>query len=285
MPIDRAMVDGLSLTDQPVHQTAAASILYALGTGFGRDPLDGRERRFVHERDLVALPTLAAQLTFAGHVLLERIGADMRLVVHAGQGVALHRPLPPEGHLLFDTIVTGIIDKGAGRGALVLLETHLRERTGGGLLAVATSTAFARGDGGCGSAGRDRAPPLFPAPPARPPDHVDIFHTRPDQALLFRLSGDMNPLHADPEAARAAGFDRPILHGLCTYGICGRAVLASVLDFDATRLRALHVRFAHPVFPGETIMTEMWVEEGRVLLRAHVRERAVAVISGGYALI
>lgn len=286
MGIDPVAAVGRRLVDQPVRCTPEMAMLYALGTGFGRDPLDRAELRFVYERDQVAVPTLAAQLAFGGHGLLERIGVDMRHVVHAGQGVELHHPLPVDADLLFDTGIAGIIDKGPGKGALVLLETRLRERAGGLLLATATSTAFARGDGGCGGpVGRQQTAPVFPDLPEWRPDHMDFFPTRPDQALLFRLSGDFNPLHADPAMARAVGFDRPILHGLCTYGICGRAVLRHVLDYDAGRLRALHVRFAQPVFPGETIITRMWVQEGRVLFWADVHERRVPVVGAGYALI
>lgn len=286
MGIDPVAAMGQRLVDQPVRCTPEASMLYALGTGFGRDPLDAAELRFIYGPDLVAVPTLAAQLAFGGHGLLDRIGVDMRQVVHAGQGVELHRPLPVAADLLFDTSVAGIIDKGPGKGALVLLETVLREKAGGGVLATATSTAFARGDGGCGGpVGRRQSVPTFPDLPDRPPDHMDFFETRPDQALLFRLNGDFNPLHADPARARTVGFDRPILHGLCTYGICGRAVLRHVLDYDAGRFRALHIRFAQPVFPGETIVTRMWVEDGRVLFRADVHERRVPVVGAGYALI
>lgn len=254
------------------------TMLYALGVGFGQaDALDARELAYVYENDLRTVPTMATVLAWNLR-LLTNSGINYLMVVHGEQRVRLHRPLPPEGEIVATGRVTGCYDKGAGKGAVIVTETDISLVSGEPLCTLG-STTFARGDGGFGgpSSGGPEPHPI----PARAPDVSCALATRPDQALLYRLSGDRNPLHADPNVARAAGFPKPILHGLCTYGTTCRAVLQTLCDFDHTRIRSFDVRFSSPVFPGETIVTDMWRDGAIVSFRARVAERDVVVINNG----
>lgn len=258
------------------------TILYALGVGLGADPLDARQLRFVYEEDLLALPTMAVVLGAPGFWLKEQdTGVDWVRVLHGEQGLVLHRPLPPEGTAIGRTRVTGILDKGADKGALIYSEKVLIDKASGETVATTTSTTFARGDGGFGG-------PTGPSPrphpiPERSPDLACDLPTVPQAALIYRLSGDRNPLHADPEVARAAGFEAPILHGLCTLGAAGHALLKSCCDYDPARFRSLKLRFSAPVYPGETIRTEMWRDGAIVSFRSRVVERDVVVLDNGRA--
>ena len=177
--------------------------------------------------------------------------------------------------------VTDIVDKGAGRGALLFVERTVRDGDSGEDLATLRSTTFARGDGGCGGT-TATAPPPHPVPD-RAPDLACDLPTAPNSALIYRLSGDPNPLHASPAVAAAAGFDRPILHGLCTLGVAGHAILKTCCGYDPARLRSMALRFSAPVYPGETIRTEMWRDGAVVSFRARVVERDVVVLNNGRA--
>ena len=258
------------------------TILYALGVGFGADPLDARQLRFVYEEDLLALPTMAVVLGAPGFWLKEQdTGVDWVRVLHGEQGLVLHRPLPPQGRAIGRTRVTGILDKGADKGALIYTEKVLIDKASGETVATTTSTTFARGDGGFGG-------PTGPSPrphpiPERAPDLACDLPTVPQAALIYRLSGDRNPLHADPEVAQAAGFKAPILHGLCTLGAAGHALLKGCCDYDPARFRSLKLRFSAPVYPGETIRTEMWRDGAIVSFRSRVVERDVVVLDNGRA--
>ncbi|MCE2483090.1 MAG: MaoC family dehydratase N-terminal domain-containing protein [Alphaproteobacteria bacterium] len=258
------------------------TILYALGVGLGADPLDARQLRFVYEEDLLALPTMAVVLGAPGFWLKEQdTGVDWVRVLHGEQGLVLHRPLPPEGTAIGSTRVTGILDKGADKGALIYTEKVLIDKASGETVATTTSTTFARGDGGFGG-------PTGPSPrphpiPERAPDLACDLPTVPQAALIYRLSGDRNPLHADPEVARAAGFKAPILHGLCTLGAAGHALLKSCCDYDPARFRSLKLRFSAPVYPGETIRTEMWRDGAIVSFRSRALERDAVVLDNGRA--
>ena len=263
---------------------ATDTILYALGVGLGADPLDARQLRFVYEEDLLALPTMAVVLGAPGFWLKEQdTGVDWVRVLHGEQGLVLHRPLPPEGTAVGRTRVTGILDKGADKGALIYSEKVLIDKASGETVATTTSTTFARGDGGFGG-------PTGPSPrphpiPERAPDLACDLPTVPQAALIYRLSGDRNPLHADPEVARAAGFKAPILHGLCTLGAAGHALLKSCCDYDPARFRSLKLRFSAPVYPGETIRTEMWRDGAIVSFRSRALERDAVVLDNGRAEI
>ena len=263
------------------HVTPRDTILYALSVGFGQDPMDPRQLDFVdHHRALHAVPTAAAVLAHPGFWLTDpATGVDAVQLVHGEQGVVLHHPLPVEGEVIGRTRVTGLVDKGPGRGALLYTEKLLTLAATGEPLATLTATTFLRGDGGFGGPSGPVRPPH--SVPDTPPDWTMDLPTRPEQALLYRLNGDDNPLHADPGAAARAGFPRPILHGLCTLGVVGHALLARLGDYDPARFREMHLRFTAPVFPGETIRTEGW--HGGAF-RARVVERDVVVVSNGHAV-
>ena len=261
--------------------TEKDSILYALGVGLGNDPLDAGQLRYVFEEpELIALPTMAAVLGTPGFWLRETsTGVTWETLLHGEQGIELHRPLPPAASVVAKTRVTDILGKGEGRGALIYTERHVRDRDTGESLATLTSTTVARSDGGFGgiSVTQPRPHPL----PDRPADKVCDLTSVPQAALIYRLSGDPNPLHASPEVARSAGFDAPILHGLCTLGIAGHAVLKSCLDYEAQRFHSMQLRFSAPVYPGETIRTEMWLEGNNISFRAIATERNIVVLNNG----
>ncbi len=258
--------------------TARETMLYALGIGFGNDPMDRAELPFVYENGLTAVPTMATVLFWDDSLALST-GLNFVMAVHGEQRITLHRPLPVGASVVARSRIADIFDKGEGRGALILLETEISDQATGEKLCTNRSTVFARGDGGFGGpAGSGPAPHPIPE---RAPDKVVDLKTRPDQALLYRLSGDRNPLHADPDVGAAAGFPQPILHGLCTYGFACRAILKGLLDYDASRITGFDVRFSAPVFPGETVRTEMWQDDGMISYRASVVERDVVVLNNG----
>ena len=264
--------------------TAKDSMLYALGLGFGSDPMDRAALCHVYEGDLLAVPTMAVVLGNPGPWTRDpRTGIDWVKSLHGEQGLVMHAPLPPSGSVTGRCRVTGIIDKGPGKGALLMQERTLHDTATGALIATRTTTSFLRGDGGCGAPPREQPKP--PEIPDRAPDIVHDVATRPEQALIYRLSGDMNPVHADPVIAAKAGFARPILHGLCTYGIAGRALLATACGGDPARFRELHVRFSAPVYPGETIRVELWEHGAEWRLRARVVERDAVVLNNGRAVV
>ncbi|SDM08639.1 Acyl dehydratase [Oryzisolibacter propanilivorax] len=279
----------------PVHQRydERDSMLYALSLGLGRDPLDAQALPFAYEGlegGLRALPTLAVVLGYPGFWAREAdTGIDWVRLLHGEQRVRWHRPLPASGDVVGHTRVTHLTDKGADKGAILVSERRLESRAGE-LLATLSQVTFLRGDGGYsqGGAQPSDAPlaPLAPAPGERAPDWRDEQPTRPEAALLYRLMGDYNPLHADPAVARRAGFERPILHGLASYGLVAWALLRQCAQGDPARLKALDIRFAAPVYPGETLVTEIWRVPGdahRLQLRARVAERGTVVLSHGHA--
>ena len=255
-------------------------MLYALGVGFGHDPVNEDELAFVYEKNLKVLPTMATVLGY-GVSWAREAGIDQLRVVNGEQGFTLHRPLKTGGTLVAHSRIIEVIDKGAGKGALILSERQVTDKTTGELIATVTQTAFCRGDGGFGG-----PPRTAPAPhpiPTRAPDAVCDLGTRPEMALIYRLSGDYNPLHAEPAFAKAAGFERPILHGLGTFGVSGHALLKTLCGYDPARLVSFGCRFSAPVFPGETIRTEMWRDGPVVSFRARVVERDVVAINHGRA--
>ena len=285
MAIDRDALLKWSFPD--VHQTYSArdTMLYALGLGFGSDPLDPAQLRFVYEDGLQALPTMVVTMGYPGFWLSDpRIGADWTRLLHGEQSIEIFRPLPVAGSVIGRTRVTDVVDKGLGKGALVYSEREIVEAVSGELLSRQAATIFLRGDGGCGGpAGPARPPQPIPE---RPADCEVSFRTLSQAALIYRLSGDYNPLHADPAIARAGGFDRPILHGLCTFGVAGWAVLAGAAEGDALRIRSLQARFSAPVYPGETLVTELWIErDGVVAFRTWASERGTLVLNNGRALL
>lgn len=266
------------------------SMLYALGIGVGASAAapDGEGAlRFVYERDLQAMPSMAVILSHPGLWMgAPEAGIDLLKVVHGEQRLRLHRPLPAAGSVTGVSRVKAVIDKGRDKGALLIVERELRDAAGE-LLATVEQTSFCRGDGGFTEAGQpgDETPPAMPAVPQREPDLVCELPTRAESALVYRLSADRNPLHADPETAHRAGFPSPILHGLATYGVACHALVRSCCGYDAARLRALATRFSAPVYPGETIRTEIWRDGTRLQFQARAVERNQVVLSNGTAEI
>ena len=282
MPIDYQAALALKEAGRKATYSDTQTLLYALSIGMGRDPYDERELPFVFEgAGLRAVPTMAAVL--GRNSIVRDLGLDLALMLHGEQRMTLHRPLPPEASVVSDARVVEVLDKGPGKGALAYIETILRLEGETEPLVTLCQTLFARGDGGFGG-------PSGPAPaihqvPDRAPDFNHLTETRLDQALLYRLNGDRNPLHADPALAKRAGFPVPILHGLCSYAIACRAVLASVCDYDPARIASFDVRFTAPVYPGETIATEIWVDGEVVSFRCHVVGRGVTSINNGKCLL
>ncbi len=261
------------------------AILYALGIGLGEDEGD---LPFVYEKDLQVVPTAATVLSGTIMPALtpgngrRKSTLDFAKVVHGEQKTVLHRPLTAGDALFTQTRTIGAYDKGPERGAIIVTETRWSDK-GDRDVATLTNTFFARGDGGFGGPASLEASQY--SPPDRAPDHSIKISTRKDQALLYRLSGDSNPLHADPEAARLAGFPGPILHGLCTYGITCRAILQAVVDNDASRIFSHQVRFSAPVYPGETLRIDLWVEGDAVQFEAVALDRNVTVIRSGRTVL
>lgn len=275
---------GLEVPEVEHRYTKRDTMLYALGVGLGTDPLDGQQLPFVYEENLKMLPTMPVVLGYPGRWASDlKTGIDYLKVVHGEQSLRIHKLPPPEGTLLGRTKVTGIVDKGAGKGALIYLERKVVDKASGELLCTLMSTTFARGDGGYGG-------PSSPVReskqlPSGAPDAACDLPTLPQAALIYRLSGDYNPLHSDPKTAKAAGFPRPILHGLCTFGVAGHALLKTVCGYDPRKLTHMEARFSSPVYPGETIRTEMWSRGNQVFFRAKIVGRDAVVLNNGYAEI
>lgn len=244
----------------PFDYTWRDVVLYALGVGATPDELD-----FLLElRGPRVLPTFAVVPSFFSMVgIAGDLGANLMMVVHGEQKIVLHRPIPPGGRLTTVSEVKAIHDK--GKGAVVVVEAATRDEKGEHLFDNVFSI-FVRGAGGFGGERGPEAQKIDP-PTGRPPDFTLSQTTRPEQALLYRLSGDINPLHADPAFARLGGFDRPILHGLCTFGFAGRALIHGACGGDEQRLRSFAARFSAPVFPGDTLNTRGWRrDDGTVVL-------------------
>lgn len=280
----------MNLRMPPVEQTLDSRdiILYALGVGLGANPLDPNELRYVYEEGLQALPTMAMVLCYGTHVTgFPDTGITRTHVVHGEQGLEMDRPLPITGTLIGQARVIDVIDKGEGKGALVYTETTLTDKASGARICTLNSTTFCRADGGFGGPLESKNGPARPvhALPQRAPDATCDLPSLPQAALIYRLSGDYNPLHADPAYAKRAGFDRPILHGRCTFGVAGHALIKLGCGDDPTRLLAMQGRFSAPVYPGETIRTEVWREGSNISYRATVPARGATVISNGQARV
>ncbi|RPK65569.1 MaoC like domain protein [Streptomyces sp. ADI96-02] len=245
-------------------------LLYHLGIGAGRPATDPRELRYTLESRLQVLPSFAT-VAGAGTAAFGGMGApgidvDRAAILHGGQTVRVHRPIPVTGSAVQTSKVAAVYDK--GKAAVIVLRTEAGDDDGP--LWTNDAEIFVRGEGGFGG---ERGPSARPDAPQGPPDHTVEQPVREDQALLYRLSGDWNPLHADPAFAESAGFDRPILHGLCTYGITLKAVTDTLLDGDASRVTACRTRFAGVVLPGETLRIRMWAGDGRIRVAVTAAER------------
>jgi acyl dehydratase len=258
--------------------------LYALGLGLGGDPLRTGELRFVYEGHdgaaLRAMPTMANILAYPGFWAREPdTGITWTKLLHAEQEIRIHAPLPVSGYVSGATRITGLWDKGEGKGAFLQQTREVTDATTGQLLATVVQLSLLRADGGFGEGGSAGAPPAPHAMPEGEPDYVCDLATPAQLALIYRLSGDLNPLHADPAVAAAAGFARPILHGMALMGVAAHAVLRTVLGYDDTRFSSMRVRFTAPAWPGDTLRTEMWVRGHTVSLRTTAVERGVVVLN------
>jgi acyl dehydratase len=255
MPINP---DAVGETSEPTRQswTSKDALLYAVGVGAGQEPLE--ELQFTTENsidiDQKVLPTMAVILGFGGGAFSKIGDFNPAMLVHGEQSIELHREIPVAGEIETVGEITGIYDK--GKGAVVVSESRSTLVSDGEPLFTKTMSAFIRGEGGWGG---DSGPALTWEQPDRDPDHSVTYTTRPEQALIYRLSGDRNPLHADPQFAAMGGFDRPILHGLCTYGFSGRGLLNTLCEGDPARFRSMYGRFSSPVFPGEELTVNVWV--------------------------
>ncbi|MEM8986123.1 MAG: MaoC/PaaZ C-terminal domain-containing protein [Pseudomonadota bacterium] len=259
----------------------AKTMLYALSVGMGCDPLNADELDFVYEKNLRAMPTLATVIAWGARDV-KTLGVDYAKVLHGEQRLTIHKALPVAADLLVNTRTKGLYDKGVGKGALVVSEINIRLAQSDEPLCTLETTHFARSDGGfsteTGDSGETPKPHILPD---RTPDFSYDAQTTPSQPLFYRLLGDRNILHADPDAARAAGFERPILHGLCTYGICCHAVLKTVCDYKPERIKQFDVRFSAPVFPGEALAIDIWRDGKTVSFRARSKDRDAVVINNG----
>ena len=279
MALDYDTLTSTATVDLPFQYSDTEAMLYALSIGFGRDPLDARELAYVSEQGaaLKTVPSFASVLI--PDLFPPDLGWDYGQVLHAEQRMRLYRPLPPSARLRIDKRVVDAFDRGPKLGAMLLFEAEARLAEDDTVMFQIGSTIIARGDGGFG--GPNGKGPAAHRVPGREPDLSCDLSTRADQALLYRLNGDRNPLHADPATARAAGFERPILHGLCTYGIACHAILKTICEYDHTLITGLDARFSAPVLPGDTIATDMWQDGNIVSFQCTARERGAVVLRNG----
>jgi acyl dehydratase len=278
VPIDPDRAIGATLGERTFSWNASDVLLYHLALGAGADPVDPRELRYAYEADLQVLPTFGVVAptlrdTEPPRVEMPGIEIDLAAVLHGSQEISLHGPLPTAGEAVARGRIADVQDKGSA--AVIVQETTV-EDTSGRPLWTTQSSIFVRGEGGFGGhrGTTERVPP-----PDRAPDAELLTPTLPQQALWYRLCGDRNPLHADPAFAAGAGFDLPILHGLCTYGMVCKAVVDGLLDGDASRVDRFSARFAGVVFPGETLRTLVWSVDDRLVLATSVVERDAPVLA------
>jgi acyl dehydratase len=259
------------------------AILYALCLGFGSEPLNERTLPFVYEKDLKVVPTFPTVVAWIASPTFSALGIDPLTALHGEQKIELHRAITIPLKVRVQGSVVGVYDKGAERGAIVVTRHVVTDAGDGGRIATLTTSCFARSEGGCG--GSTDAPPQLHAVPNRPPDHSIHIGTCADLALHYRLTGDRNPIHAEPRVAHNAGFTRPLLHGLCSFGISCRAVLETYADFDPNRIASHQARFASPIYPGETITVDLWRDADVVSFEGRVRSRGATVMKNGKSVL
>lgn len=284
MPIDVEKALGAEIAASSFSWSEEDIILYNLAVGAGDPPTDPQELRYTYEGDLLAIPTygtippFGAMMSVAG---VEGLDINLSQILHGEQELEVHRDIPTSGEVSQSGRVVAIYDK--GKGALAVVEVvSILVKTGEELFTNRASI-YVRGEGGFGG---DPGPKARGVPPGRDPDHIVESRTLPQQALLYRMvSGDRNPLHADPGFAAFAGFERPILHGLCTYGIVAKAVVDHALDGEPGGLRSYSARFAGHVFPGETLVTSIWSEDDGLVVESRTAERDTKVLSNGLVSI
>ncbi|WMD18460.1 MaoC/PaaZ C-terminal domain-containing protein [Achromobacter seleniivolatilans] len=284
MPLDYATVKNWRFDDVRQRYDQKDTMLYALGIGLGQDPEDAGQLRYVFEKDLQSFPTMSVVLGYPGFWVREpAAGIDWVKVVHGEQRLTVHAPLPTAGVVTGKIRNTHVVDKGADKGAIIVTERTLHDEDGACLATLQQST-FCRGDGGFGQG--DASPEALPAAPNGEPQLRCELRVPASAALLYRLSADRNPLHADPDVAHKAGYPRPILHGLCSYGVAAHAIVKSFCGYDASRLTSLNTRFSAPVYPGETLQCDMWrMPDGQIRFIARAKERNIVVMSHGTATV
>lgn len=283
MPLDYDKLRAYDIPDVEARIGEDDTILYALAVGLGADPTDPRQLRYVYEDGLEALPTFASIMAIRyGWTRSAAIGSAGK-AVQAGISVELPRPLPTSGHFVGRTRLVEAVDKGPGRAAILATEREITSAEDGSIVARVGATVLLREDGGFGGPATSSLPD-HPAP-QRAPDATADMPTLPQSALVYRLTGDRNPLHADVDAARKTGFDRPILHGLCTFGVAGHAILREACDYDAARIAAIGARFVRPVYPGDTISVDVWRDGNDVRFTGRVATRGDVVLTDGYAVL
>jgi len=272
------------VTEEPL--TDRDCMLYALSIGLGRDPLDRDDLRYVFEGNLKAFPTMPVVLGYPGNWMEDPIyGITKKMIVHGSQRLKRYKSLPIDGVILGKNQVVNLLDKGAKRGAIMIIERRLTEKLSGDLLAVAESAIFCRADGGFGKTHEKPIHKFQQVPEVREPDISFDIPTEANAALWYRLNGDRNPLHADPDMAETAGFDRPILHGLCTFGLAGVAIDKAIARKEGKSIIALETRFSQIVFPGETVTFDLWHSGNDISFRARVKSRASTVLDFGRATL
>jgi len=267
------------------HYTERDVMFYALSLGFGLDSTDRDQLRYVYEGHGPAVfPTMAGILCHPGLWMANPdSGIQQKKVVHGAQRFEFHHPLRPSGTVRGKTKVAGVVDKGPGAGALIYQERKIWDGDNGTLLATMLQTSFARGDGGFGGPTGPVVPPA--TVPEAAPDLTVHMSTPENLALLYRLNADRNPLHADPDVAKAAGFSRPILHGMCTFGIAAHAIVKSAAGYDHRRLRSIEARFSSPVYPGEALRFDVWRQGTTVSFQGWAADRNVKILDNGLAEI
>lgn len=283
MVFDPARLLALPPRESRASYEARDVIVYALGLGVGLEAeTDATSPSFAYEVGLQVLPTMASVLASPGFWLREpQYGVDWKRVLHGEQSIEVHAPLAASGEVISQLTIEDILDKGAEKGAVMYTRRQLSDAVTQQPIATERRTVILKGDGGKGG-GKAVGQPSAPSIPDRAPDHSVALPTAANQALLYRLSGDPNPLHVDPAIAAAAGFSAPILHGLCTYGIAGRALLAALCDNNVASFKRMDCRFSAPVYPGDTIVTDIWVTGDRTaVFRARVPSRNVVVLNNG----
>lgn len=276
MPVDPVQAKSAKMPETKGGWNQDNVILYHLGVGAGVPATDPNELSYTYEGNLKVLPSygvIPVSGAFGGIAGLPGVDINFALVLHGEQDLEIKKTIPTQAKVIHRSRVADIFDK--GKAALIVLEVETSEE-GGDVLFVNRFSLFARGEGGFGG---DAGPKAGNQAPARPPDYQKESVTLPQQALLYRLNGDKNPLHADPEFAKIGGFDKPILHGLCSYGIVCKAVVDTVFGGDTTKVGRYQARFAGVVFPGETIVTSMWKEGDKILIEAKAKERDTVAIS------
>ncbi len=283
MALDAEKLLNLKIPGKQFSFSERDTMLYAIGVGFAQDPVDASELQFTFEKHLKAVPTMAAIIGW-DRSWIPVTSLNWTMVVHGEEHLKIFRSLPTSGKFTITSRVTDVIDKGKDKGAILQIETTALDDDDP--VFTRTSSFFARGDGGFSKASPSARPAAKITPaPDRAPDARIESPTAPNSALIYRLSGDRNPLHSDPAVAQAAGFSRPILHGLCSYGHACRAVLKAFCDYDVDRISSFDVRFSAPVYPGETLQIGLWREHNEVFFEASAKERNVQVLKNGHATL